>query len=311
MSPTMNAGDERPICDYEGSTYRTDFWEGQGREYEDLAERAALRALLPPEGGRLLDIGAGFGRLAGLYGGYRQVVLLDYSFSQLRYARQRLGDERFVYVAADIYRLPLATDTIDTTVMVRVLHHLVDVPLALRHIARVTRPGGTFVLEFANKRHLKNVARRLLGRGPDPFSREPYAFAPLHFDFHPAWVRQRLEEAGFAPGAARSVSMLRLGALKRALPAPTLARIDAALQRPLAPLALAPSHVFRCRATKADGAATTDGPLAFRCPSCGHEPLERADGCWQCHGCGAAWPIIDGIHVFKEIAEVAEGRKEG
>ena len=103
MSPATTEGRERPICDYEGSTYRTDFWEGQGREYEDLAERAALRALLPPEGGRLLDIGAGFGRLAALYGGYRQVVLLDYSFSQLQYARQRLGDG-FVYVAADIYR---------------------------------------------------------------------------------------------------------------------------------------------------------------------------------------------------------------
>ncbi|NJO83820.1 MAG: hypothetical protein HC828_14170 [Blastochloris sp.] len=52
------------ICDYEGSNYRTEFWEGRGREYEDQVERIALRRLLPPEGGRrLLEIGAGFGRL--------------------------------------------------------------------------------------------------------------------------------------------------------------------------------------------------------------------------------------------------------
>ena len=113
-----------PICDYEGSTYRTDFWEGQGRDYEDLAERLALARLLPPRGKRLLDIGAGFGRLATMYGGYEEVILLDYSRSQLEYARERLGDERFIYVAADIYRLPLATNAVDTTVMVRVLHHL-------------------------------------------------------------------------------------------------------------------------------------------------------------------------------------------
>ena len=57
------------ICDYEGSSYRTDFWEGQGRQYEDMAERLALRKLLPPAGARLVEIGAGFGRLVDLYGG--------------------------------------------------------------------------------------------------------------------------------------------------------------------------------------------------------------------------------------------------
>ena len=79
------------ICDYEGSTYRTDFWEGRGREYEDLAERIALGRLLPPDGARLVEIGAGFGRLVDLYDGYQEVVLLDYSKSMLRQAQERLG----------------------------------------------------------------------------------------------------------------------------------------------------------------------------------------------------------------------------
>ena len=79
------------ICDYEGSTYRIDFWEGQGREYEDLAERIALRKLLPPSGDLLMEIGAGFGRLVDLYDGYKNVVLLDYSKSMLRQAQERLG----------------------------------------------------------------------------------------------------------------------------------------------------------------------------------------------------------------------------
>ena len=48
------------ICDYEGSLYRTDFWEGQGREYEDLAERIALRKLLPPAGARLVEVSESF-----------------------------------------------------------------------------------------------------------------------------------------------------------------------------------------------------------------------------------------------------------
>ena len=45
------------VCDYEGTSYRARFWEGQGREYEDLAERIALRRLLPPTGHRLLELG--------------------------------------------------------------------------------------------------------------------------------------------------------------------------------------------------------------------------------------------------------------
>ncbi|HHE70853.1 MAG TPA: hypothetical protein ENL34_01040, partial [Chloroflexi bacterium] len=66
---------ERPVCNYEGSRYSTEFWT-TSRSYEDGAERIALRHLLPPRGRRLLEIGAGFGRLVDLYQGYDTVVLL-------------------------------------------------------------------------------------------------------------------------------------------------------------------------------------------------------------------------------------------
>ena len=39
-----------PVIDYEGSKYSTEFWTG-AREYEDRAERIALRAMLPRRGG--------------------------------------------------------------------------------------------------------------------------------------------------------------------------------------------------------------------------------------------------------------------
>ena len=94
------------ICDYEGSRYRTDFWEGQNRQYEDGVERVAIQKLLPPGGRRLIEVGAGFGRLADLYRGYQQVVLTDYARTQLEEAQTYLGqDERFIFVVADIYRL--------------------------------------------------------------------------------------------------------------------------------------------------------------------------------------------------------------
>lgn len=288
-----------PICDYEGSTYRTDFWEGQGREYEDAVERLALKALLPPTGKRLLDLGAGFGRLASLYEGYEEVILLDYSRSQLEYARERWGDERFIYVAADLYRLPLAPNTIETAVMVRVLHHLAEVPAALGQIARVMRPEGTFVLEFANKRHLKNILRYLLRRGPNPFAPLPYEFSTLHFDFHPAWVEARLAEAGFAIVQRRSVSLLRHPWLKRHIPLSVLVAVDGFLQRPTAWLTLGPSQFVQTRLRKEGPAEWVPREHLFLCPSCGHWPLEIADRGAHCTACGAFWPRENGIWVFK------------
>ena len=55
------------ICDYEGSDYRERFWEQADRGYEDAAERLAIRRLLPANGRRLAEIGAGFGRLVDEY----------------------------------------------------------------------------------------------------------------------------------------------------------------------------------------------------------------------------------------------------
>ena len=129
------------ICDYEGSQYRTDFWQGQNREYEDRVERAAMRKLLPPTGARLLEVGAGFGRLADLYQGYDQVVLTDYARTQLEEARRFLGnDERFVFVVADVYKMPFVSNLFDALSMVRVMHHLVDIPAALTELHRIIAP---------------------------------------------------------------------------------------------------------------------------------------------------------------------------
>jgi len=82
-----------PVCNYEGSDYQSSFWEEGGRSYEDAAEGVALRRLLPPSGKFLLELGAGAGRNTPRYAGYEQVLLLDYSHTQLEQARARLGDD--------------------------------------------------------------------------------------------------------------------------------------------------------------------------------------------------------------------------
>ena len=287
------------ICDYEGSSYRTDFWEGQGREYEDLAERIALRKLLPPAGARLLEVGAGFGRLADLYEGYREVVLLDYSKSMLRQAQERWGRGKCIYVAANLYAMPFVDSLFDTTVTVRVLHHVQDIPAALREVRRVLRPAGVYVLEYANKRHLKAVLRYLLGRQSwSPFALEPYEFVELNYDFHPSWMKARLREAGFAIGRELAVSSFRLPFLKRLIPPRPLAALDGLLQGPTASLKLAPSVFVRARVEKEDAPAEGEG--FFCCPGCHGTDLIEAEEVLTCRGCGRGWAIDDGIYDFKK-----------
>jgi ubiquinone/menaquinone biosynthesis C-methylase UbiE len=284
----------RPLCDYQDYDYQGRFW--TGREYEDAAERIALGKLLPARGGRLVEIGAGFGRLADLYEGYDRVVLVDPAESQLREAQQRLGrGGRYVYVVGDAYSLPLSANAFDLALTVRVLHHLSDVPAAFEEIHRILRPQGRYVLEYANKRNLKEILRYLSRQSKrDPFSSQPVEYAPLHFNFHPSYIERCLREARFNVETALAVSSLRLNLLKRVLPGALLVRTDGILQSPTAPLRLAPSMFLLAQAEKEEAGSER----LFRCPQCGHEELEETGRSLHCSPCGGSWPIKDGLYDF-------------
>lgn len=301
---------DRPprICDYEGSPYQEEFW-GRGRHaYEDLCEAAALRRLLPPQGGdRLLELGAGAGRNTARYLGFERIVLLDYSRSQLLQARQRLGaGPRYVFVAANIYQLPFVPAAFSAATMIRTLHHLPDPPGALRRVREVIRPGGIFILEFANKRNLKAVARYLLRRQSwNPFSQEAVEFAPLNFDFHPAAVRRWLGEAGFQLERQVTVSHFRQEWLKRRVRPELLARLDqwAGFTGDL--WQLTPSVFTRSRVPGQMALAGNES--LFRCPQCGDPHLETVPDAGEvtalaCRECGRQYALREGIYDFREPA---------
>ena len=294
-----------PVIDYEGSGYRTDFWEGQGRDYEDLTERIALRRLLPPRGRRVVHLGAGFGRMTNELGGYDQVIVLDYSRTMLKEAQAQLGtEEHYVYVAADIYRLPLAEGSCDAAVMERVIHHIADVPAALQQIRSVLAPDSPFVLEFASKRNLKAILRYWLRQQTwNPFDEEPVEFVKLNFDFHPDYMARCLSEAGFETECRLAVSYFRLGLLKRWVPTSLLVTLDRLLQPTGQWAAYSPSLFTLNRAVGDTPPAALDGPL-FKCLHCGG-PLHREGDAMVCDRGDGRWAIHDGLFDFKEeIARV-------
>jgi SAM-dependent methyltransferase len=287
-----------PKCDYEGSDYQATFWDEGGRAYEDQAEAVALKRLLPTGGRWMLEVGAGAGRNTPRYQSYDHVVLMDYSLTQMQQAQARLGRlDRYTYVAADVYRLPFADRIFDGATMIRVLHHIAEPLLALRQIQRVMTPGGTFILEYANKQNLKAILRYLFGRqGWSPFTPESVEFVPLNFDFHPKTVRGWLGEAGFNLQRQLTVSHFRIGALKRVAPTKFLVALDSAAQLTGDWWQLTPS-VFT-QSLVVGGSDITPPKALFLCPDCRHD-LKEVNQYINCPGCGAEWPIVDGIYDFR------------
>jgi SAM-dependent methyltransferase len=287
-----------PICDYEGSDYQSRFWEEGGRDYEDAVEAIALRRLLPPGGAFMLELGAGAGRNTTRYQDFKRVALVDYSRTQLAQARERLGESsRYLYVAADVYRLPFVAGLFDGATMIRTLHHMADPVLALSQVHRVMAPQGAFILEFANKRNLKSMLRYLLGKQDwNPYSLEPVEFATLNFDFHPTAIRGYLAEVGFTVEKQLTVSHFRVDALKRLVPLRLLAGLDALLQWTGGWVQVTPSVFVRSRSTGTDQAV--EGDALFQCPNCQVTvPGEGHD--LNCGGCGATWGYQDGIYDFR------------
>lgn len=107
---------------------------------------AALDALAPQPGQRLLDAGCGVGEVARelgkLVGSDGWVTALDFSADNLAVARERHDGSPVWYVVGDVGALDFADGEFDGTRAERVLQHVDDPDLAIRELARVTRPGG-------------------------------------------------------------------------------------------------------------------------------------------------------------------------
>ena len=243
---------EKVISDYNGYDYKKIFWEDADREYEDQADRMAIRKLLPKRMEKFADIGGGYGRLANEYiKRARKVYIFDYSKSELAQAKEIFGD-KVDTKAGDIYDLPFKDNELDGLIMVRVTHHLKDMNKAISELYRVLKPGGVAVIEVANKRTLPKMARYVTGRSKvNPFSKDVANYKNIakdgFYNYHPRYVEDIFDKVGFRREKVLSVSNFRSKGLKRVFGTKNLIKMENRAQQVLAPVRFAPSIYYKLR----------------------------------------------------------------
>jgi SAM-dependent methyltransferase len=205
------------IADYDsnGYDYRT-YWDG--RDYERRAEDRALRRLVPRLGPArwFVDLGGGFGRNARHYrASADRYVVVDYSATNLANATQVLAADiaagRAFLVRADLHALPFADRAFDAAMVVRVLHHLADLPAALAEMGRVV--NGRWLVDVPIKHHVFGLARAA-GRRDWRSVRGPGAVRTTageepFWNFRLSAVRRTLAGLGWRTRPVASVNNLR------------------------------------------------------------------------------------------------------
>ena len=243
---------DKVISDYNGYDYKKIFWEDADREYEDQADRMAIRKLLPKRMDKFADIGGGYGRLASEYlKRAHKVIIFDYSKTELQQAKDIYGD-KIETRAGDIYQLPFKDEELDGLMMVRVTHHLKDMDKALAELYRVLKPGGVAVIEVANKRTLPKMARFVTGRSKvNPWDQKVANYKEISkngfYNYHPKYVENIFTKTGFKVEKILSVSNFRSRGLKKILGTKNLVKLENGAQQALAPIRFAPSIYYKLR----------------------------------------------------------------
>lgn len=227
------------------------------REYEHKAEYFAIKTLLNkiPKIKTIIEIGCGHGRLFPSFA-YRakKIILSDPSASCLSLARKNImNNSKVTFVQSSLENLPakLKNSSSDLVIMVRVLHHIKDIQEAFRVVAKLLNNNGYFILEFANKSHLKATLKEIVKGNitfpldifpVDKRSKRHIKNKTLPFiNYHPDEITEQLKIAGFTVIEKLSVSNIRSTFIKKVISTDTLIKISKALQKPLSYINFGPS----------------------------------------------------------------------
>jgi SAM-dependent methyltransferase len=117
-----------------------------GELSENDSFRSWLVSVLPPAGGRALDLGCGTGRHAVLLAErFTHVDAIDLSLPMIEIARTKRSRPNITYRQADLLKTS-GSGEYGLVLSVMTLHHVPDLQAALAHIKELLAPGGRIVL---------------------------------------------------------------------------------------------------------------------------------------------------------------------
>ena len=225
------------------------------RDYEHKAEVLALKAFLKkiPKIKSILEIGAGYGRLTPTYL-FRspKITLADPSGKLLKIAKGSIKAKRVIFIHSTIENLPIKIkgSSYDLIILVRVLHHINDVDGAFSIVRKLLSDNGYFILEFANKCHLKAIISEFLHGNftfrhdifPKEISGKKSKIKKISFkNYHPDTIRENLKKQGFKIIEERSVSNVRNPFIKKYIPKEFLLYFEKYFQKFLSKISFGPS----------------------------------------------------------------------
>ncbi len=269
--------------DYENYDYRN-FWKDEKRKYEDSSERIALRKFLLPVKNKnklFVDIGCGYGRLFSEYKDFKRIIMIDYSFNNLKNAKESITRylkfdreklKNIYFIVADATSIPIKSNSVDIILTVRVVHHLSDTQKYFDEISRIIKSKGSFILEFANKRNLKNILRTIIGKiDTSAFNLKPSKVGETILNFHPKFIYNSLRERQFNILKVISVSNLRIPFLKKLCSYKILVFLENIFQYLFSFLGLGPSIFLKseCKIKEKKPASNKIIADILICPSCG------------------------------------------
>jgi ubiquinone/menaquinone biosynthesis C-methylase UbiE len=179
-------------------------YRGQGELYDRLVNREdymgnllpALLDIHPIEGVKVVDLGAGSGRVTRMLSPRaKHIVAIDTSAHMLDIANSRLvetGAHRYSLSVADYRRIPLKDDSVDISIAGWSIGHCISwydkqwrqlVRMVIEESERVVRPGGAIII------------LETLGTGrsspvpPSPGLKRYYDLLENEWDFYKTWIR--------------------------------------------------------------------------------------------------------------------------
>ncbi len=152
--------------------------------------------VIHPRTQKILDLGCANGWNMSRFSQYgKAAVGIDVEMNRLKLARQN-GDVAF----ASGLRLPFPDQSFDLIYIQHVLHHIDDVPAALREVHRCLKPTGwLFLVETVEDNPLIH-----LGRTVQPSWRGDAITARFRYD----QLTQQLQDAGFSVSIREQYSVL-------------------------------------------------------------------------------------------------------